>query len=208
MWQLNSKRQIIIFKSRVCYTLISTSQHLPDFIYKHSGPKSLLSCNHANIYGACLRVNFLLCLHFNFVDNLRYIPFQSAMAEDEMWLRWGLRGRYIEGIAMRYVTRSNESRKCGWKQRWKTQPNLRSQGIYECKSNMSEGTGMRKGTAPSQSFSCIQHLCSDSSCCCWPWLCSHGCFEEEWTPDICHQALKSSFQKRIRYEGINLRGRQ
>lgn len=163
--------------------LISTSQHFPGFIYKHVGPNSFLICSHADIYCVCLRVNFLLCLHFIFVDNICYILFQSAMAEDEMWLRWRLRGRYIEDISVRYVTGSNESRKCGWKQSWKTQPSLMSQGIYEWKSNMSEGTGMRKGTAAWQSSSCIQHLCSGSGCRAWP---SYGHFEEEWTLSLCH----------------------
>lgn len=130
------------------------------------------------------------------------------MAEDEMRLRWGLRGRYIEDISMRYVTGSNESRKCGWKQGWKTQTSLMSQGIYEWKSNMSEGTGVRKGTAPWQSFSCIQRLCSGSGCCGWPWLCSYGRFEEEWTLSLCHHALKSSFQRGIHCNRINLTGRQ
>lgn len=129
----------------------NVSQHFPGFIYKYAGPNSLLSFSHANLYCVCLKVNFLQCWHFIFVDNVCYIPFQSAMAEDEMWLRWGLRGRYIEDIGVRYVTGSNESRKCGWKQGWKIQSSLVSQGIYEWNSNMSEGTGMRKGTAPWQS---------------------------------------------------------
>lgn len=89
--------------------LISTSQHFPDYIYKHVGPNSFLSCSHANIYCVCLRVNFLLCLHFTFCRQCLLYSFPKCNGRRRNVINMGTEGE---------VYWRHQCEVCDWKQ-WK-----------------------------------------------------------------------------------------